>query len=784
LLCNFLRKFVRKISLFADHKPDTMNLRQFYLFIFSLFISQTSSSQDFQNSIIPKPVSIIVNEGKFEFSENVQIYCTNRELSEEADVFNTYLQAYFGFSLQQSLYRPDRDYIELSLDTTVGHEEYFLEITPNFIKIRGRKAGIFYGLQTLLQLLPVTIDKTAKISCMQIHDYPRFQWRGMHLDVSRHFFPKEFIFKYIDFLALYKMNTFHWHLTDDQGWRIEIKKYPLLTETGAWRKGTLVGHSSDEGLLTDTATYGGFYTQTEIREIVSYAQARHITIVPEIEMPGHSMAALRAYPQFSCSGKQQDVATGWGVFEHVFCTKDEVFYFLEDVLTEVMELFPSTYIHIGGDECPKTSWKKCSACQARIQSEGLKDEYELQSYFITRIEKFINSKGRKLIGWDEILEGGLAPNAAVMSWRGTEGGIDAAKTKHYAVMTPGSHCYFDHYQGDPTNEPLAIGGYTTVEKVYSFEPVPAELDEEEAKYILGAQGNVWTEYMANEKHVEYMIFPRLCALAEVVWTPSKQKDWVDFRTRLIKHFDYFDQRNINYSMSLFEIRKKVICDTIQRKIFVEFSQELSMGEILFWIEKDGKSHTLPQKYTAPIEIRDSYTVLAEVRDIEGKERGYTKQPFVKSLSSGAKIGLTYPPSPYYNYGSPYTLVDGISGRVPWNGKEWMGFSNTDMEAVIDLGKTEEVNKVVVHALKAEASWIYLPVGMTVWVSKDGKKYEKLGDLNADEIAMQGRFLTIGNQKPVKARYVKIHVKRDGVIGPGKQGEGHNAWLFISEIEIL
>jgi hexosaminidase len=501
-------------------------------------------------------------------------------------------------------------------------------------------------------------------------------------------------------------------------------------------------------------------------------------------MPGHSMAALHAYPYLSCSGVKEPVATSWGVFEHVFCTKDEVFEFLENVLTEVMELFPGEYIHIGGDECPKTNWKKCSICQARIQSEGLKDEYELQSYFIRRIEKFVNSKGRKIIGWDEILEGGLAPNAAVMSWRGIEGGVEAAKAGHYAVMTPGSHCYFDHYQGDPANEPLAIGGYTTVEKVYSYEPVPAELNEQEATFILGAQGNVWTEYMNNEQHVEYMIFPRLCALSEVVWVPAGNKDWTDFRRRLIRHFDYFEHRGINYSKALFEIRKRVICDTIQRKIFLELSQEVSVGEIYYLMEgQDGSLHLPLIAYSVPVEITDSYTLIASAYDSEGKRRGYTKQEFVKSLSSGAKIRLAYPPSSNYNHGSPYTLVDGVSGRVPWNGKEWLGFSNTDMEVVIDLGRNEKVSRIIVHALRAEASWIYLPVGMTVWVSRDGVKYEKLGQLSAEDIEAQGRFLTLGVKKPVKARYLKVHVERAGVIGPGKPGEGHNAWLFVSEIEI-
>ncbi len=672
--------------------------------------------------------------------------------------------------------------IELVYEELSIPEAYKLHISTNSIQIRGLEAGIFYGFQTLLQLLPPQISEKVPVQNMVINDYPRFQWRGMHLDVSRHFFPKEFIFKYIDYLAMYKMNTFHWHLTDDQGWRIEIKKYPLLTETGAWRKGTLIGHASDEALKTDTAMYGGYYTQDEIREVVAYAQARHVTIVPEIEMPGHAMAALKAYPHLSCTGKQQDVATGWGVFDHVFCTKDEVFVFLEDVLTEVMDLFPGTYIHVGGDECPKTNWKKCPQCQARMKSEHLKDEHELQSYFITRIENFISSKGRKLIGWDEILDGGLAPNAAVMSWRGTEGGIAAARSGHYAVMTPGSHCYFDHYQGDPTIEPLAIGGYTTVDKVYSFEPVPNELNEKEASFILGAQGNLWTEYINNEKHVEYMIFPRLCALAEVVWTPEQNKNWNDFRNRLVRHFDYFDYRNVNYSMALFEIKKQVICDTINRIVLMQLSQEFNNGDIVYWFEKDGKSYRLPEKYTGPVEITESLTLLAEVRDNNGKERGYTKQDFIISKSSGAGIRLKYTPSKYYNYGSPYTLVDGISGRVPWNGKEWLGFSNTDMVAYLDLGKTESISTVTIHALKAEASWIYLPAGAIVSVSQNGKKYKKVAEINAASIEKTGRMIRL-NFEPTQARFIKIQVKRAGIIGTGKSGEGNNAWLFISEIEI-
>lgn len=424
--------------------------------------------------------------------------------------------------------------------------KYFLNIYQNEISIsQSDPLGNFYGIQTLLQLIPAEQKSEIKLQCLEIKDAPKYAWRGMHLDCARHFFPVSFVKKYIDYLAMYKFNTFHWHLTDDQGWRIEIKQYPKLTEVGAYRSGSMVGHYGDQKY--DDVRYGGFYTQEEIRQVVAYAAQRHITIVPEIEMPGHAVAALAAYPQYSCTGGPFEVAKQWGVLDDVFCPKEETFTFLENILSEVIALFPSQYIHIGGDECPKTRWKSCLRCQALINEKGLKDEHELQSYFVQRIEKFVNSKGRKIIGWDEILEGGLAPNAAVMSWRGTEGGIAAAKQSHYVVMTPGDYCYFDHYQGEPKTEPLAIGGFTSLKKVYSFNPTPKELNIEQAKYILGAQANLWSEYIADEKKVEYMIFPRMLALSEVLWGTSNSDNYEDFKNRVIQQFSILDKKEINYS---------------------------------------------------------------------------------------------------------------------------------------------------------------------------------------------------------------------------------------------
>ena len=424
-----------------------------------------------------------------------------------------------------------------------GGEGYGLTVSGGGILITAEApAGAFYAMQTLFQLLPPELEYDSPVQgaswtvpCVTIRDAPRFSWRGMHLDVGRHFFGKKFVEEYIDLLSRYKFNVFHWHLTEDQGWRIEIKKYPRLTTVGSWRKET----------LGDGQPHGGFYAQDDVREVVAYARARFITIVPEIEMPGHSMAALAAYPELSCTGGPFDVQTKWRVFDDVYCAgNDKTFEFLEDVLTEVMELFPGRYIHIGGDECPKTRWKACPKCQARIKAEGLANEHELQSYFIRRIERFLNAHGRKLVGWDEILEGGLAPNATVMSWRGIDGGIAAATSGHDVVMTPTSNCYFDYTQG-VTGEPWAVGTYLPLEKVYAYEPVPPGLAPDQARHILGAQGNVWTEYIPGPPQAEYMAFPRACAMSEVVWTPPGKKDFRDFSARMAGQYDRFVARGVN-----------------------------------------------------------------------------------------------------------------------------------------------------------------------------------------------------------------------------------------------
>jgi hexosaminidase len=504
--------------------------------------------------MIPKPYSFEQKNDSFEFNNDTIIVSSDMTKKISKYLQDT-LKPATGFSFNINQTKPKKNYIFLSFDNlNLPAEGYTFSSDSNRIIIcASSEAGLFYGIQTLRQLMPPDIFSPERVNinwsipAVEIKDYPRFVWRGLHLDTCRHYMPVDFIKKFIDVMAIYKMNTFHWHLTDDQGWRIEIKKYPLLTQIGAWRKGTLIGHSYDKPERYDEIKHGGFYTQEQIKEIIQYAVDRHINIVPEIEMPGHSVAALASYPELSCTGGSFEVAKKWGIFDDVFCAGNErTFTFLENVLTEVIDLFPGKYIHIGGDECPKAQWENCPKCQLRIKEEKLKNEHELQSYFIKRIEKFINERGKIVIGWDEILQGGLAPNAMVMSWRGVEGGIAAAKASHYAIMTPKKYCYLDYYQASKTFEPLANGRYLPLKKVYSYNPIPDGLTKSEAKYILGHQGNIWTEYMKTPSDVEYMVYPRALAIAEVGWSMEPNKDFADFSIRLKKNFKRLDKLNVNY----------------------------------------------------------------------------------------------------------------------------------------------------------------------------------------------------------------------------------------------
>jgi len=525
-----------------------------YFLIVTTFLSISCSSD-----IIPQPAILHQTYDTFTIDKKTRLIISERKCEKVASYLKSQLKKnnlLSGDIKVEEIENPDNAiYLKLSDNTglNLGEEGYQMDVGHHKIEISAATPkGLFWGVQSLIQLFPVEFFnkenqlKEMEIPGLHIEDKPRFSYRGMHLDVSRHFFTVNFIKKYIDLLALYKFNTFHWHLTDDQGWRIEIKRYPKLTEVGAFRDSTIIGHGSNKPQKWDGKRYGGYYTQDQIKEIVKYASEKNINIIPEIEMPGHSLAALASYPELSCTSGPFRPATSWGVFDDVYCPKIETFEFLKNVLTEVMELFPGEYIHIGGDECPKVRWENCDYCQQLMKKKGLKNENELQSYFIKQIEIFLNSHDRKLIGWDEILEGGLSPNATVMSWRGTEGGIAAAKQGHDAIMTPGDYCYFDHYQDDPSSQPLAIGGLTTLKKVYSYNPLPDVLTDEEAEHILGTQANVWTEYITTPEQVEYMILPRMAALAEVNWTAPALKNWDDFKKRIKNHFKIYDQKNLKY----------------------------------------------------------------------------------------------------------------------------------------------------------------------------------------------------------------------------------------------
>jgi hexosaminidase len=559
----------------------TTRMKQILVFLIVLFLL-SACANEFKThknlkedyALVPKPDGLEMAEGLFELKMGCKI-SASEGLQNESYYLIEMLGARTGLGFEEA----SKGSIQLLIDPSIQAKEgYSMEVTPSSILIRGQQAqGVFYGIQSLLQLVgeyPFEDSTVFGVPAVRIKDQPNYAYRGMHLDVCRHFFSVAFVKRYLDVMAMHKLNTFHWHLTEDQGWRIEIKKYPGLTEVGGYRNGTIVGHHPGEA--NDNEKYGGFYTQDEIRDIVAYAKERHIEVIPEIEMPGHSSAAIAAYPWLSSfpeentiignnmmskssksiqdAGITKVVQETWGVFDDVYCAGQETtFLFLEDVLTEVMDLFPSALIHIGGDECPKGNWERSPACQERIKNEGLKDEHELQSYFIKRIEKFVNSKGKNIIGWDEILEGGLAPNASVMSWRGTQGGIAAAEEEHTVVMSPTSHCYFDYYQSeDRDKEPLAIGGFLPVEKVYAFDPMPAALDAEKAKYILGGQANLWTEYIATESHAEYMLLPRMTALSEALWTNKANKDFEDFKVRLQDVREDYDRLGYNYAKHVFE----------------------------------------------------------------------------------------------------------------------------------------------------------------------------------------------------------------------------------------
>lgn len=729
--------------------------------------------------IVPKPMAVQENGKDFHCNNQVAV-SYEENLSGVAAYLKETFESRHGIRLAQTSERV----IVLKKQAQLKNEEaYTLEVSNDTILIASKTAqGVFYGVQTLLQMIPVNLEFGAEflIPGVKIDDAPRFPYRGMHLDVGRHFYEVSFIKKYIDLIAELKMNTFHWHLTEDQGWRIEIKKYPKLQEVAAYRKETLVGHYSDQPHRFDGKRYGGYYTQEQIKDIVAYAQQRMVTIVPEIEMPGHSTAAIAAYPSLGCTGEQVTVARKWGVFEEVYCPKEETFKFLEDVIDEVAALFPGKYIHIGGDEAPKTRWKNCKHCQQLIREKGLHDVHGLQSYFITRMEKYINSKGKQIIGWDEILEGGLAPNATVMSWRGTAGAVKAAQQQHPVILTPTSNCYFDYYQSDNSDEPLAIGGFLPLKKVYEFDPIPKELKPEERTFVLGAQGNVWTEYMPTSKQVEYMAFPRAAALSEVVW--SENKNYTDFTQRLETLQQRWKKRDLNFANHLYDVT-----GTLMRK-----SQQLhyklqttTNQRIYYTTDGDHVPEASFVPYSEPIPVNHSMTIKAQVVDTQGNKLGAIfEQKIDLHKGVGAVINIDKNPHPSYDAGGKEALINGISGSDKRYGdKEWLGFWGQDITVTITFEKPTPVKTLTTRFHNGNGQWIYAPKQIISRVEpKNGPsiRFETQVNLNSDANMIPVK-VQLSEKEAILVKKIQLFVPNFGNIPTGQQGAGNKAWTFIDEI---
>lgn len=769
-------------------KKITTNLILIIVLTFSILVQAQKSVH-----IIPQPVSLEIKEGSFSFDNStvVKVDKKDKEAEKVVHFFTEYAKRATGFELNNAKSKGNEIVFSIEKIKDIGEEGYLISVNPKEIHVKANTSkGLFYGVQSLLQTLPFSrTNDLVQIPSMEIKDYPRFQWRGMMLDVSRHFFSPELVKEFIDLLAAYKMNVFHWHLVDGAGWRLEIKKYPKLTQQAAWRVddwGKTWNWSEVEfNADRSKSTYGGYYTQEQAKDIVAYAKARNITVVPEIEMPGHSEAAMAAYPEFSCNSKNNFGQSGnffASKVESNFCAgNDQAYTFLEDVLTEVMAIFPSKYIHLGGDEVDKTSWKQCAKCQARMKTEQLKDEKELQSYFMHRMEKFLVSKNRKMIGWDEILEGGLSPEATVMSWRGEAGGIEAAKMGNDVIMSPGYPLYFDHYQGDPETEPIAIGGFNTLKKVYSYEPIPAELTAEEGKRVLGSQANLWTEYIPSAEQVEYMILPRMPALAEVLWSTKEQRNWESFTERLQPHMVGFEQRGLHYSKGNFKVDIKPIVENNKLSIALETENT----EAVVYYTTDGSVPSMEStKYEKPFDVNRSMTVKAiMVLNNKVMSAKPAEQSFTFNKATGKAITYASAFSNHYKANGVNTLIDGFRGTKDI-GKQWHAFNGNDLVATIDLGTNATVSSITLGCIQNWSQWIFLPQYVKFEVSQDGINFKEVKTVvnsipaTEKEIVINDFTAKFAEQK---AKFVRVTAKNLGECPKGHPGEGQSAWLFVDEI---
>lgn len=759
------------------------------LALFVLVSSAVVAQKDI--TIIPKPANIEVKEGVFQFSKDTKIIASNTTQKEIATALMNKFKAATGWQPEFSNKKPKNNYIEFKIDKNLNREAYQLEVTSKSIVIIAKEnAGLIYGLETIRQLLPTAIESKNQVSNVNwvipnvsIKDEPRFQWRGLMLDLSRHFFDKSYVIQTIDRLAMLKMNVLHLHLVDDQGWRIEIKKYPKLTEIGAWRvnQENVIWNARLTVDPNEKGTYGGFLTQEELKEIVKYAANKNIQIIPEIEMPAHVSSAIAAYPELACFNQKIGVPSGgvWPITDIYCAGKENTFEFLQDVIDEVVAIFPSKYIHIGGDEATKTNWETCPHCQKRMQEEGLKNVHELQSYFVKRMEKYINSKDKKVIGWDEILEGGLAPDATVMSWQGNEGGIEASKQGHDVVMTPQSHCYFDHYQGPQNEEPLAFGGYSPLSKVYQFDPVVKEMTPEQAKHVLGGQANLWAEYIPTTQQSEYMIFPRLGAMAEVLWSTKEARNWNDFTTRLPSLLARYDYLGINYSKSAYLVSAASKANLDKKQIKVALKNEFPNADIRYVLDNKSLDNQAI-KYTDSITIQGT-TILKASLFKEDKPVG---KVFTDSIQFHKAVGnqLTFK-NPYhdnYKADGPLGLVNIIRGSKNFHDGQWQAWLEDDMEVVIDLEKNQSIHQVTLGALENQGSGIYFPTEIKAFISTDGKTYKEVG-----EIIRPFAINSNSELKDFKISFEKTNARFIKIIATNlkKSPKGESSFLFFDEILI-
>ena len=742
--------------------------------------------------IIPKPLDVnCKGDASFLLKDGVAVIYpeNNRKMQDNAEFLVDYVERQTGVKLTSHAGMPVDGAICLTLDLSDDNAEaYKLIVNDKRVCISGAsEAGVFYGIQTLRKSLPVAQDINVNLSAVEIYDKPRFAYRGAMLDVARHFYTVDEVKTFIDMLALHNINRFHWHLTDDQGWRIEIKKYPKLMSVASERKETVVGRWYSG--IYDGKPYGGYYTQDELRDVIDYAAKRHITIIPEVDLPGHMQAALTAYPELGCTGGPYEVRTIWGVSQDVLCVgNDFTLQFVKDVLSEVADIFPSEYIHIGGDECPKVRWEKCPKCQERIKSLGLKSdakhtkEQRLQSYMIQEAAKYLKEKGKRIIGWTEILEGGLVPDATLMSWIGESGGIEAAHQHHDVIMTPNTYLYFDYYQSKKVeDEPLAIGGYLPIEKTYNYEPMPKELTEEEQQYIKGVQANLWTEYIPIFSQVQYMVLPRLGAAAEVQWTDPSKKDYKDFLRRVPHLVAVYDCYGWNYATHVYDVNVDMKADTVNHVLNVQLS---TMADDPIYYTLDGQDPTEKSlKYTKPFTI-DQSVVLKTMAVHPDRTSKISVDTIRFNKATLKPVVLLQPNESRFSPDGPVVLIDGRNGNHSFDTGAWLTVAGNDLEAVINMQAETILNSASVHVYVRKDAWLFDARGFSVSVSSDNKNYKEVASQEYKQMQESDSDGIIEHElsfDPCKATYVKIKVISEKSMPDWHWDAGKAPFLLVDEI---